>query len=121
MADTVFAGIWRIVWMSDWDQDYVNIEVPGHITFGKNLNGNFQFGMVQGQMDCKLDEPQSQRIEFTWHGFDEGDELAGRGYAVIVKDELHGHLYIHLGDDSAFRAVRQLAVARKPARKHKSG
>lgn len=93
--------------MSDWDQDYVNMEVPGHITFGKDLTGNFQFGMVQGQMDCKLEERQSQRVEFTWHGFDEGDELAGRGHAEIVKDELHGHLYIHMGDDSAFLAVRQ--------------
>ena len=42
-------------------------------------------------MDYRLDERQSQRIEFTWHGFDEGDELAGRGHAEIVKDELHGH------------------------------
>ncbi len=83
------------------------MEVPGHITFGKDLTGNFQFGMVQGQMDCKLEERQSQRVEFTWHGFDEGDELAGRGHAEIVKDELHGHLYIHMGDDSAFLAVRQ--------------
>jgi hypothetical protein len=123
MADTVFTGAWRIVWMSDWDQDYVNMEVPGHITFGANLIGNFQFGMVQGQMDCKIDERQGQpqRVEFTWHGFDEGDELAGRGHALIVKDELHGHLYIHLGDDSAFRAVRQRASTRKPLRKHKSG
>lgn len=22
----------RIVWMSNWDQDYVDMEVPGHIT-----------------------------------------------------------------------------------------
>lgn len=73
--------------------------------------------MVQGQMDCRLDERQSLRIEFNWHGFDEGDELAGRGHAEIVKDELLGHLYIHLGDDSAFRAARPLTAARK----HKSG
>ena len=89
------------------------MDVPGNITFGKDQNGNFQFGMVQGQMDCRLAERQCQRIEFTWHGFDEGDELAGRGHAEIVKNELHGHLYIHLGDDSAFRAIRQLTAARK--------
>ncbi len=117
MKQNPFTGVWRIVWMSDWDQDYVNMEVPGHITFEKDQNGNFQFGMVQGQMDCRLDERQSQRIDFTWHGFDEGDELAGRGHAEIVKDELHGRLYIHMGDDSAFRAFRPLTAARK----HKSG
>jgi hypothetical protein len=45
--------------------------------------------------------------------------MTGRGNAEIVGDELHGHLYIHLGDDSAFRAVRQ-AAAPKPARKRKA-
>lgn len=58
-------------------------------------------------MDCRRDEQQDQRIEFTWQGFDEGTELAGRGHADIVDGELHGHLFIHRGDDSAFRAVRQ--------------
>jgi hypothetical protein len=41
MKQNLFAGLWRIVWMSDWDQDYVNMEVPGHITFGKDLIGNW--------------------------------------------------------------------------------
>lgn len=93
------------------------MEVPGHITFTKGSSGSFQFGLVQGQMDCCVDQQRDQHIEFTWHGFDEGDELTGRGYAEIVNGDLQGHLYIHLGDDSAFRAVRQTAAARKSARK----
>lgn len=120
MAATIFAGTWRIVWMSGWDQDYVDIDVPGHITFESSRSGSFQFGMVQGQMDCRLDKQQSPSIDFTWHGFDEGTELTGRGGARIVAGELHGHLYIHLGDDSAFRAVRPKAPARKSVRKRKS-
>lgn len=120
MAATIFAGPWRIVWMSGWDQDYVDMDVPGHITFESGLSGSFQFGMVQGQMDCRLDKRQGPSIDFTWHGFDEGDELTGRGDARIVDGELHGHLYIHLGDDSAFRAVRPMAHARKSVRKRKS-
>lgn len=101
-------GHWRIVWMSGWDQDYVDMEVPGHFTFAASGQGNFQFGLVQAQMDCRRRAGSNPpRIEFTWHGFDEGDELTGRGHAELVGDELHGHLYIHLGDDSAFRAVRQ--------------
>jgi hypothetical protein len=114
-----FAGHWRIVWMSGWDQDYVDMEVPGHITFKTARSGCFQFGLVQGEMDCRIDKRQGQRIEFTWQGFDEGDELAGRGYAEIVNSELQGHLFIHLGDDSAFRAIRQDAV-RKSEPKHKA-
>lgn len=107
-----FIGAWRIVWMCGWDQDYVDMDVPGHCTFGMAGSGSFQFGMVQGQMDCKVDRRQNPRIHFTWHGFDEGDELTGRGHAEIVDDELRGHIYIHLGDDSAFRAVKQTPPTR---------
>jgi hypothetical protein len=121
IAKVPFAGPWRIVWMSEWDQDHVNMDVPGHITFDARQSGNFQFGMVQGQMDCRPDKLHSQRVEFTWQGFDEGDELTGRGHAEIVNGELHGHLYIHFGEDSGFRAVMQTAAARKPARKGKLG
>jgi len=119
MKPNPFSGSWRIVWMSGWDQDYVDMEVPGHVTFGEERSGHFQFGAVEGQMDCQFDKRQSQRIDFTWHGFDEGDELTGRGHAEIVEGELQGHLYIHLGDDSAFRAVRQAAATPKAARKRK--
>lgn len=112
-----FAGAWRIVWMSAWDQDYVDIDGPGYIIFGAGRSGSFQFGMVQGQMDSRLAELLGDRVEFTWHGFDEGTEHTGRGHARIVGGELQGHLYFHLGDDSAFRAVRQ---PRSSARQHQS-
>ena len=69
--------------------------------------------MVQGQMDCKVDGQQSRRIDFTWHGFDEGDELTGRGYAELVNGKLQGRIYIHLGDDSAFRAMRKPGPVRR--------
>lgn len=108
-----FIGPWRIVWMSDWDQDYVDMDVPGHFTFGPGRSGSFQFGMVQGQMDYKVDGRQSRRIDFTWHGFDEGDELTGRGYAELVNGKLQGRIDIHLGDDSAFRAMRKTAPVRR--------
>lgn len=110
-----FVGPWRIIWMSDWDQDYVDMDAPGHFTFGPGGAGSFQFGMVQGQMDCRADTRQSHRVDFTWHGFDEGDELTGRGHAELVAGELRGHIYVHLGDDSAFRAVKPPARKRKTA------
>jgi hypothetical protein len=100
--------------MSNWDPDYVAMEVPGHFTFVAGRSGSLQFGTVQAQLDCRIRAgSKPARIEFTWQGFDEGDELTGRGYAEIVDGELRGHLYIHLGDDSAFRAVGQAVAARK--------
>lgn len=119
MTKNPFAGPWRIVWMSNWDQDYVDMEVPAHVTFETGRAGSFQFGLVQGHMDCRFDRQHAQRIEFTWDGFDENDEMTGRGHAEIVDGELRGHLFIHQGDDSAFRAVRQDA-APKPGRSRKS-
>lgn len=100
--------------MSNWDQDYVDMDGPGHFTFGPGRVGSFQFGMVQGQMDCKL-AAQQAHVDFTWHGFDEGTEHTGRGHARIVGRELQGHLYFHLGDDSAFRAMHE-----PPARQRKN-
>lgn len=105
-----FIGQWRIVWMSGWDQDYVNMEVPGHITFETGGFGSFQFGLVQAQMDCQWVREKDACIDFTWQGSDEGHELTGRGRAEIVGTELHGHLYIHHGDNSAFRAARPVTV-----------
>jgi len=116
MTDASFLGSWRIVWMSNWDQDYVNMEVPGHFTFGADGSGSFQFGLVQGELDGRIDARRSSpRIDFTWEGSDENDEASGRGHAEIVAGTLQGHLYFHHGDDSAFRAVRQ--VSGLPARK----
>lgn len=120
MTRNPFVGTWRIVWMSGWDQDYVDMEVPGHFAFESGRSGSFQFGAVQGQMDCRTSSRPTPRVEFTWRGFDEGDDLTGRGHAEIVDGELSGHLYIHDGDDSAFRAVRQAPKRKSSARSERT-
>jgi hypothetical protein len=44
---------------------------------------------------------------------DEGDDVSGRGWAALNSDgTLEGHIYFHLGDDSAFRAERFNRVVR---------
>lgn len=109
-----FIGTWRIVEMEDWDQDFVNMEVPGHFTFEKDDLGHFQFGGVSGELDCRTTRVADQdRIEFSWAGEDDMNPESGRGWATITNDQIHGRIYIHLGDDSAFRAVKQSSV-KKP-------
>ena len=45
-------------------------------------------------------------VEFSWQGSDESDDVSGRGWAALNPDGTpEGHIYFHLGDDSAFRAV----------------
>jgi hypothetical protein len=102
-----FIGTWSIVEMEAWDQEYVNMEVPGHFTFKKDGTGLFPFGLVQGAMDCRMETDDArERIEFSWEGQDELDPVSGRGWAVIEDEELHGRIFFHQGDDSTFRARR---------------
>jgi len=98
-----FVGKWRIVWMEMWDQDFVDMEVLGHFTFAKDGRGSFQFGLVQGDMDCRV---RDDRVEFSWIGNDEMDEASGRGFARIENGALIGRIFIHQGDDSEFRAIK---------------
>jgi len=49
-----FAGRWRIVSMSAWDEDHIDEVEEGYIEFDQKGNGEFHFGYVHGQMDCRL-------------------------------------------------------------------
>ncbi len=101
-----FLGEWRIVEMAQWDRDYIDMVVPGHFTFERGGHGSFQFGVVDGGLDCRLvSSSEGPRVEFTWEGFSEMDQVSGRGWATLRNGEIVGHLYFHAGDDSSFRAT----------------
>ena len=105
----LFEGRWRITWMDQWDQDYVDEEVEGFIEFEPKGLGSFQFGYVQGQADCRTSSRDGKpSVEFSWEGGDgaDGTPLTGRGWAVLAADELSGMICIHLGDESEFKATR---------------
>jgi hypothetical protein len=36
-----------------------------------------------------------------------GDEMPGRGWAEINNNEMNGWIFIHLGDDSGFKAKKK--------------
>ncbi|MDX9895539.1 hypothetical protein [Desulfofustis limnaeus] len=102
-----FSGKWRIVEMEVWDQDYVDMEVPGYIRIGSDGTGQFQYGLVSGDIDGRVEQcSNAPRFDFSWSGQDENDPACGRGWAVIENDELTGRIYLHLADDSTFRAIK---------------
>jgi hypothetical protein len=108
--ESLFEGRWRIVWMDQWDQDYVDEEVEGFIEFQPNGLGSFQFGYVQGQIDYRTTTRDGKpAVEFSWEGGDgaDGTPLTGRGWAALGDDELSGVICIHEGDESEFRAKRK--------------
>jgi hypothetical protein len=94
--------------MDNWDQEAIELIQPGFIEFGPGGLGSLGFIVVTGQLDYRGgDRGDRTRTEFSWQGSDEGDEVSGRGWAALNADgTLEGHIYFHLGDDSAFRAER---------------
>lgn len=101
-------GQWRINWMEQWDQDFVDAEVEGYVRFDRGGTGEFQFGYVHGQIDYELTERDGKRAaEWSWEGNDEMDPASGRGWAVVQDDgTLKGKLSFHQGDRSDFTATR---------------
>ena len=104
---TPMTGRWRIVDMDMWDRDAIDLVEPGFIEFSRDGTGQFGFVAVRGSMDCRITERDGRTVvEFSWDGDDEGDRVGGRGWATLGDDAtIEGHLFIHLGDDSRFRAV----------------
>ena len=82
--ESPFVGHWHIESMDQWDEDFINAEVQGFIEFDAQGGGEFQFGYVQGQMDCRLSTRDGElAVEWTWDGNDEMDPAEGRGWAVL--------------------------------------
>ncbi len=100
-------GNWRIIEMEAWDADYFDMEVPAYLTIRKDLTGEFRFGMVQAQLDGKIEsEGASSQLAFSWSGFDENDPVNGRGWFRVTGDQAEGRIFIHFGDESEFKAER---------------
>ena len=106
-SEKVVVGTWRITSMEVWDADYFDMEAPAHITLRDDLTGAFQFGLVRGDIDARAGVVDGvARVEFSWSGMDENDQVGGRGWLDVTGDQALGRIFIHLGDDSAFTAIR---------------
>jgi hypothetical protein len=49
-----FVWRWRIVEMELWDQEFVDLESPGHITFDRGGRGELHFGAVDVTLDWRV-------------------------------------------------------------------
>jgi len=103
-----YMGTWRIIEMEQWDQDYIDLVVPGYIAFREDNLGEFQFGTVHGDIDYHIVPYQNtERLEFSWEGEDEMDPVRGRGWVIIKDGQLQGRLYFHEGDESGFVVAKE--------------
>jgi hypothetical protein len=102
-----YLGRWRIREMDQWDKDFIDLVGEGHITIDKKNRGELRFGAVECDLDFRIEKVGDQeRIEFSFVGQDEGEEVVGRGWALLEGDRLRGRIYFHLGDESGFLAER---------------
>ena len=103
-----YHGTWRITEMEQWDQDYLDMEVEAFITIEENGNGEFQFGLVSGDMDGKIvKNGKEERLEFTWEGNDECDPASGSGWLKLKnKNLINGEIKFYQGDKSGLVAKR---------------
>lgn len=102
-----FIGRWRIRQMDVWDQDYVDLVVPGYIEVEPDGQGSFQFGTVSGGLDGRLRQIGDVTFfEWSWWGQSDTDDGCGRGWAQIENEKLVGRIFIYGSDDSSFIAER---------------
>jgi hypothetical protein len=109
-------GLWNIVLMSEWDEEYLHAEVRAYIEFEPKGVGSFQFGYVQGQIDCRTTIRDGKpAVEFTFDAVDgaDGTPQTGRGWAILHGDELSGMFFSHMGDESDFVARRSKKKKKK--------
>ncbi len=97
-------GKWRIAEMELWDADFLDMLEPACIAFDAKGGGEFVFGAVRGDLDCRYG---SDEVRFTWQGFDEMDPASGAGSAKLDQaGVLMGEIRFHRGDESTFKARR---------------
>ena len=103
-----YEGTWQITEMEMWDSDYLNMEVQAYIRIRRDGRGQFQFGLVSGEIDGELVKTaDGDRFEFTWDGMDECDPVSGSGWLEMEsKNKLEGKIKIHQGDSSTLAAER---------------
>ena len=82
--------------MTEWDNDFIDEEVPGYFNFAKNGLGDFQFGYVRCDIDWRETERDGEpTIEFSFEGMDEMDPCSGRGWAAVKDGKLDGMIYFY--------------------------
>ena len=100
-------GHWRIVWMEQWDQDYVDLLESGFIKMCHDGHATFQFGTVTGYFHVN---PKRAHFYCSWSGSQECEIACGEIYGTLEEEgkdgDLCGTIAFENGDESEYRAIR---------------
>jgi hypothetical protein len=101
----MFVGRWRILRSHVWGQSALDLVTAACIEVEADRTGRLQFIGIDADADFRVESRNGRSIlEFSWEGSEEGDRTCGRGWATLEGAELHGRLYVHRGEESAFVA-----------------
>ncbi len=81
----------------------MDMEVEAYIEIEQTGSGEFQFGLVSGQIDGEVvKDGKDRRFEFTWDGNDECDPAFGSGWLKLKdKNSVDGRVKFHQGASSS--------------------
>jgi len=99
-----FVGEWRITGLAGFDAEYVDLCGPAVIKVSPRGIGRMNFGAVEIELDCKMDDLDEQVLRFSFEGADEGDPICGRGYCLTANHQMTGRIFLHCGDEIDFTA-----------------
>jgi hypothetical protein len=93
--------------MSTWDKNFIDLVVPGHILLKSDGTGTLTFGAIEATLDCRIERHgTTERLSFSFAGWDEGEDICGRGWAEISGDTMSRWIGFHLGDDTTSKAFK---------------
>lgn len=108
MIKQAYIGKWRITEMDQWDKEYIDLVAPGQIEIKKNGTGVLRFGAMEAEIDARVEKTgERERLAFSFYGWDEGDDVSGRGWMEVDNKDMTGWLSFHLGDDSSFKGKKK--------------
>jgi len=94
--------------MVTWDRDFIDLVAPWHLSV-RDGTGTFAFGAVEAEIDCRVERHGNREmLMFSFVVWDEGDEVSGRAWAVVVGNTMDGWFSFHLCDESTFKAERKM-------------
>src|SRR6266498_1334632 len=107
-------GRWRLIERDQWDRDFIDLIEPGFISFAKGGRGDMHFGAVSLTPDWESRD--DGKTEFSFEGFDDLDEVSGRGSAKVICGRLTGLLRFYQGEKSGLTAA-PWSRSKEPERK----
>lgn len=106
MVKRKFVGQWRVTELQGFGSDYVDLCGPAKLKLSTRGTGRMNFGAVDVELDCKMDEQDERVLRFSFEGADEGDPISGRGYCLVEGNEMVGRVFRHFGDEFGFKAKK---------------